>query len=282
MVEEQDEQIITPKRERLVDFYGDQVLVAQGEGEQLYVPLRALSDNLGLKFSAQLARVRRDQVLDAKAILVETHSADGRVRPQICLPLEIVPGWLFGVDTGRVKAELRERLNLYRAECFTVLWNAFKDDVMPASSPTSLTPAEQILQQTEAMYKLALQQVELERQYKVMADYMRGHVQRTNDRLANHDISLTDHEQRLISIELRLDPAANITDAQAAEIALAVKNVAHVMEEHHIAGGGYGKVYSEMYRRYRISSYKNLAQAKYDEVITWLSRWYEEITGEKQ
>ncbi len=271
--------VIRPKHERVVDFYGDHVPVAQGDGEALYIPLHALTDNLGLNFAAQANRVNRDRVLAAKAQLVEVRGADGRVRPQMCLPLEMIPGWLFGVSTNRVKPELQDRLDLYRAECFTVLWNAFKQDVLPTTpQETSLTPAEQILQQTEALYKLAQQQVELERQYKVMADYTKGFIRDTRGRLITHDGVLADHEQRLAGIELRLDPAANITDAQAAEVALAVKNVAHAMEERG-TGGGYGKIYSEMYRRYRISSYKNLAQVKYDEVLAWLGRWYEEVTG---
>jgi hypothetical protein len=97
-----------------------------------------------------------------------------------------------------------------------------------------------------------------------MADYMRGFIQQTNSRLS--------------SLELRLDPAAAISDEQAAELALAVKNVAYAMDERGTSGG-YGKIYSEMYRRYRLSSYKNLPRAKYDEVLAWLSRWYSDITA---
>lgn len=263
------DEVVTPKSERMVDFYGDQVPVAQGDGETLFIPLHALTDNLSLNFAAQANRVRRDRVLAAKVQMVAVRGADGRVRPQMCLPLEMIPGWLFGITTSRVKPELQDRLDLYRAECFTVLWNAFKSDIMPATSPpATLTPAEQVLLQTEALYKLAQQQVELERQYQVMADYTRGFIRDTRSQL-------TDHEQRLVSIELRLDPATNISDEQAAEIALAVKNVAFAMSGD---SQSYGKVYSEMYRRYRISSYKNLPRAKYDEVITWLSRWYDEVT----
>jgi len=59
-----------------------------------------------------------------------------------------------------------------------------------------------------------------------------------------------------------------------------VKNVGNALEQGG-ASGGYAKVYSEMYRRYRVSSYKNLSQAKYDEVLAWLSNWYDEVSGRK-
>ena len=40
---------------------------------------------------------------------------------------------------------------------------------------------------------------------------------------------------------------------------------------------GYAKVYSELYRRYRVSSYKNLPQAKLEEVLRWLGEWAGEL-----
>lgn len=39
----------------------------------------------------------------------------------------------------------------------------------------------------------------------------------------------------------------------------------------------YGKVYSELYRRYRVTTYKNLPRQRYDEALAWLGQWYEEI-----
>ncbi len=274
------EQTVEVVGTKTVDFYGDIIPAAQAGDGDVYVPIRALSLFLGLEPNAQNQRARRDRVLSRRLRSVEIDTGGG---PQkvLCLPLQLIPGWLFGITTGKMGPELQHKLDIYRDECFDVLWRAFRDDIQPAvSQQISLTPAEQNLQQTEALYKLAQQQVELERQYRVMADYTKGFIRDTRGHLTTHDTALAEHEQRLVSIELRLDPAANITDAQAAEIALAVKNVAFAMEERG-SSGGYGKIYSEMYRRYRISSYKNLPGAKYDEVIAWLGRWFEDITKGK-
>lgn len=43
-----EEEAITPRAERIVDFYGDKITVALVGEEELYVPLRALTDYLGL------------------------------------------------------------------------------------------------------------------------------------------------------------------------------------------------------------------------------------------
>lgn len=104
-----------------------------------------------------------------------------------------------------------------------MLWNAFKSDILPTvPQPSDLTPAQQMLQQAEAIYKLAQQQVELEQRYNTMADYMRGFARDTRQQFGQH-------EQRLNALELRLDPASTITEEQAAAITLAVENLAYAL-----------------------------------------------------
>lgn len=218
-----EELTIIPKNERTVNFYGDQVPVAQTGDGTLYVPLRPLTDNLGVTFAGQNERIRRDHVLAAKVRQVRMTGGDGRIREMVCLPLDMIPGWLFGISSTRLKSELQEKLDLYRAECFNVLWNAFKSDILPTvPQPSDLTPAQQMLQQAEAIYKLAQQQVELEQRYNTMADYMRGFVRDTRQQFGQH-------EQRLNALELRLDPASTITEEQATAITLAVKNLAYAL-----------------------------------------------------
>jgi hypothetical protein len=79
-------------------------------------------------------------------------------------------------------------------------------------------------------------------------------------------------------LELHVGPAVPISEQQAAEVALAVKNVGRALGEQS-GKPGYGQVYGELYRRYGISSYKNLPQDRYDEVLAWLKGWHDELTG---
>ncbi len=267
-IEQQVEVSIT----KVVDFYGDQIPAAQGTDNEIYVPLRPVATFLGLNISGQQQRIQRDPVLSKRVRRLRIDSGGGP-QNQMCLPLDLLPGWLFGVSQARVAPDLQDKLNRYREECFKVLWNAFKGDILPAApAPTDLTPAEQALAQAEAVAAIARQQVELERRQQSMAGYMRPFVQQTSRRLA-------DHEQRLVSLELRLDPAANITDEQASELAMTVKNVAYRMGS---ADPDYARVWGAVYRRYRISGYKNLKRKDYDAALEWLSGWYDEIDKKGQ
>jgi len=290
----QSESALVPVQQQVVDFYGDPIPVAQAAEGELYVPLRPLTDFLGLADAPQRRRVLRDPVLAARARAVQMTGSDGRKRIFLCLPLDLLPGWLFGIDTSRVRPELTEKLTRYRAECFRVLWNAFKAEILPSPPLAStLSGAELAVEIAGAVYALAQQQLALERQladeaavraalagrHQALADYTRGFIQETRAAHAQTELVLADTRQRLSALELRLDPKSVITEAQAAELALAVKNVGQRLA----AQGdrqGYAKVYSELYRRYQVSSYKNLPQSKLAEVLAWLAAWYQELGGE--
>ncbi len=137
---------------------------------------------------------------------------------------------------------------------------------------TNLTPAEQILAQAEALVTLARQLVEYERSFNTMADYMRGFVKGTRQQIGQH-------EQRLSALELRLDPANIITEEQAAQLTLAVRNVAYAMGG---TGSDYGKVYGELYRRFSITTYHNLPRIRFDEAMAWLAQRFTDLENQKQ
>ena len=183
----------------------------------------------------------------------------------LALPLKFLPGWLFGVQVSRVKPELRDKILRYQRECYDVLWNAFKADILPGAPmpPSATSGAALALEIAEAVAALARQQLALEGRFDTMAEYLRGYILK--------------NEQRVGALELRLSSGATISEAEAAEIALAVKNVGKALEGQGDRTG-YAKVYSEMYRRYHISSYKNLPAARYQEVLAWLHGWYEELS----
>jgi len=263
---------LVPRRQQTVDFYGDHIPVAQGPDTTLYVALRPIADFLGVDFSSQRRRVLRDEVMAERVRPVLMTAADGRQRELLCLPLDLLPGWLFGVTVSKVRPDLQEKLRRYRGECFRILWEAFTSGVEEsaiAASEGLVSGAALALEMATAVQHLARNQLDMESRLahvagrqEVMADYLRGFISETN--------------QRLTTLERVATPHARVSETQAAEIALAVKNVGQHLAAHGDRGG-YAKVYSELYRRYGISSYKSLPGASYEEVMMWLHGWYREL-----
>ena len=218
-------QALVPIAERSVDFYGDDlqaVLLDTNGQQQVYVPLRQFCDYLGLNWSGQLQRLRRDRVLKDKLSVCVIHTDKLGARDAICLPLELLPGWLFGVSTSRIKPELETKIDRYRLECFAILWRAFEADTQAVARPEQTTDAiaalEQIRTTALAVAQMAEQQIELERKQAA-----------TDQRLDRAAAVVGDIQKRLAVVEKRTAPQQVITDEEAEEVASAVKALAEYL-----------------------------------------------------
>ena len=92
-------------------------LVSTDREPIIYVPIRPICTYLGLSWSGQFERIKRDEVLsDAlRFVRVTPTNPQGGDPEVLCLPLDYLPGWLFGVSASRVRPELKEKIILIPA-----------------------------------------------------------------------------------------------------------------------------------------------------------------------
>jgi hypothetical protein len=261
---------IQPRDERVIDFYGDPITVALA-GDELYVPLRSLTEFLGLEWSSQFRRVQRDEILAGRVARVTMTGADGRQREMICLPLDLLPGWLFGITSSRVRAELQPKLMRYRAEAFRVLWRAFQADMVSATGLAGVpqgggSSLAQIREMGLAIVQMAEQQMALE-----------VRVGEHDGRLDRAASVIKQIERRLTIVEERTAEDTAISEAQAAEIANRVRAIAKTLAEHDRSKNHYQGVFGELYRRFRVSTYKSIRQEQYAAVLAFLDEWHSEV-----
>jgi hypothetical protein len=249
---------LVPADERAVDFYGDELRVYILEGEP-YVPLKPICDYLGVSWNGQRERVHRDPVLSEVTRFARVTRVNVGGRPELlCLPLEYLNGWLFGINASRVKEELRERLIRYQKECYRVLAQAFQGTAV--SSPSSALA--QIRDMALAIANMAEQQMLLEQR-----------VTTTEGRLDKAAVVVGDLSKRLGRLESRLSPGAYITDEQAAEISQRVKALAGLLQEQQPGKNYYQSIFGELYRRFHVSGYRLIRQSQYAEVLAFLDEW---------
>jgi hypothetical protein len=106
-----------------VTFAGATLTTILHEGEE-FAAIRPICDAIGLAWNGQWERISRDDVLSATVRVIRTVAQDGKEREIIALPLKLLNGWLFGIDTSRVKNEaVRARVIEYKRECYDVLHN---------------------------------------------------------------------------------------------------------------------------------------------------------------
>ncbi len=268
-----DETALVPIEERQVEFYGDEITAAlvetTGQGT-IYVPLRPLCDYLGLTWSSQLQRIKRDPVLSEMQTVVVINTVQGP-RETICLPLEYLNGWLFGVSASRVNPALREKVIRYQRDCYKVLSNHFQGEAaIDRSGPAPSAGLLQIREMGLAIVKMAEEQIELER-----------NVNRAHSRLDQAAIVVKALDQRLTTVEKKLNPARLITDDQASEVSQAVKALADYLKSKDASKNHYQSVFTEIYRRYGVSSYKNIQVDQFADVLKFLEEWRSAGAGTK-
>lgn len=123
-----------PSSFALVPFHDTEILAAR-VGEQVRVPMKRFCGTIGLPWDGQRRRIERDEVLREGAVMM-TVPTDGGEQRQTTLPLDLIPGFLFGADASRFAPELRERVRTFRRECFAVLHaHFFRAAAAPALAP---------------------------------------------------------------------------------------------------------------------------------------------------
>lgn len=120
-----------------IPFHGQTIPVFT-QNHQHYVAMKPICENIGLQWEAQFKRIKRNDILNSAISMMEMVAQDGKKRQTLCLPLEYLNGWLFGVDARRVKPQIRERLLQYQRECFQVLAAHF---MQPKQPPAVALPA---------------------------------------------------------------------------------------------------------------------------------------------
>ncbi len=268
-----EEVALVPLDQRTVEFYGDEItaVLIEDDDPQVYVPLRPICEYLGLTWQGQHDRVRRDPVLSDAMRSVSVTLTEAGARTMLCLPLEYLPGWLFGISTNRVRPELQEKITRYRRECFRVLWRAFQSEALARVEPSAPAASSSLIQIREmglAIAQMADSQMALERR--------QGAVETRMDRAAT---VVGELQRRLSKVERRLDPAEVLTDEQASAISNRVKALAMLLTSHDNSKNHYQGIFGELYRRFRVSDYKSLKQERFNQVLEFLDEWYTTAMG---
>lgn len=123
---------LIPVEQKQIEFQGGEItaVMVQDENgrENVYIPLKPLVEGMGLNWSGQRQRIMKNPVLrDVCRSVGVTHTEPNRTRniEMLCIPINHLNGFLFGVNANRVKSEIRPLVLDYQEKCYEVLFNAF-------------------------------------------------------------------------------------------------------------------------------------------------------------
>lgn len=269
-----------PLPQRIVPFYGDELIAAQQTDGTIYVLFTRLCENLGLARWSQVRRVQSHEILNKGFELLTIHTEGGTQAVQ-CLRLDLLPLWMSGLHARRVKPEIQPKLVRYQKEAAVVLWQAFKPQILVEETTVvladniALQQLQHIAEMGRAIAHMAEQQIELQREQQALAGRMNSAARVIKDvqgHLASVDV-------RLGMVEERLTPVTTITDTQATEVSNRVKALAEFLTGKESRKNHYQGIFAELYRRFGVSSYKLIRHDQFTAVLQFLDDWWMSASG---
>jgi len=314
------ERALVPVQVSQIDFYGDglTVVLVEIDGErQVLVPLRQFCQYLGVDWASQYQRTKRDEILAREMMSVVITTTLMPVRGQrqsysaLCLPLDLLPGWLFTISPSRVKPEYRERVQRYRGLCYRALWRAFqRGELFPVEELTSVEASastiagshdlrvvalsEQIetlsaivalmqehkaalLAEGSAMEVVAANQQELMTQTTMISSQLDYMVTLLEGLLGRQETSET--------VVARIDErTAHLTPQHAQYVREMVDRIVQEIDRRSPGrpltyAQVYAQVYGRLKRHFRVAKYDQVSDERFEEVKTWLQEEWRRVCG---
>jgi len=109
----------------LVTFHKKKIIVFSDDFKQ-FVAIKPVCENIGIQWEAQLKRLKRDEKFNSTMSIMDMVGSDGKRREMVCLPLEVFPGWLYTINTSRIRNKVtRKMLVSYQLQATRVLYEHF-------------------------------------------------------------------------------------------------------------------------------------------------------------
>ncbi len=270
-----------------VEMLGDSIPAYKTVDGSIFLPINTLCEYLGLDRSAQVRRIKRDESLSEELTELEIETTQGLRQVQL-LRLEVVPYWLAGVTVSKVKPELREKLKGYKRWVVQKVYEAFMRELANETQPSqNLKNLIGLRELGQALVQLADEQIAIEQQQQILSERQNAmsdqlvltteEVFKLKERVDNAAQVVGNALTRIKRLETRTSVGA-LTEEQAAEISLVVKQVAtELAKREQKEGNPYQRVFTTLYQRYNVSSYKLLSSEQFQSAITWLNEWYQSL-----
>jgi hypothetical protein len=267
-----------PLPQHLVPFYDDTLMAVQRPDGIIFVSFTRLCENIGLSRQSQARRIQGHTVLN-EGFITLTVETEGGPQAIYCLRLDLVTLWLATVQAAKAKLEVQQKLVRYQREAAVVLWQAFqnqivtKDTIQPPQTSTAIQELQHIAEMARAIAQLAEQQIELQREQQSFRHEVSERLMRAGHVVKGMRLDIADLQIRLGDVEALVRPGAPISKVQAAEVSQRVKALAELLTSKERGKNFYQGIFGELYRRFGVSSYTDIPQEQYTEVLAFLDDW---------
>lgn len=267
--------------QRTVPFLDDELRAALTSGGSIYISLPGMCRALGLNTQAQLRRIMRTPSL-LNALRIMSLETRGGAQQVNCLRVDKVALWLAGVETLSVKPAFRAKIEAYQEELAPVAMQVFlrmagitTAQLVPASAdPQAPILAEQIDSLLDVLTFL--------REHLAAVLSLPGQVEGIALQLGQAITLLGSLAERQSSTETqlaRIDARTQrLTPAHAREVQTMVDRIVRETKRLPIPLT-YATIYGRLKHRFRVGSYSEVPDGKFDELIAYLGNELQQATS---
>jgi hypothetical protein len=268
---------LIPTDQDTVPFYGHELIAVMLPDGRICAVMRSLAGGLGLNLQSQLRHIRGRAALADGLVAVRVDTEGGPQTMQ-ALTLDVLPGWLFSVDERRVKPEAQPDVILFQRECVRILAEHFahkRQLALPA--PQSVVPADpqlagQVTALTEQIDTLS-GAVNLMREHLAALLSLPGQVAGLSEQMSEAVTMLGSLAERQDAAEAQLAQVDARTQRLSPPHACQVQEMVDrmVRETKRLpAPLSYAIIYGRLKHRFRVGSYKEADDGRFDELMVYL------------
>lgn len=276
IVSAEQPRIFRTDEQEIVSFHGRPIVAVRLDDGRIVITLQSLCEGMGLNTQAQVRRAERTEALAGEVAYPWLETEYGP-QEQPALVLDVLPGWLMGVETRRIKGEAHDTILAYQREAYGVLYRHFATRGLALPAPQTAITANpqlagqvaQIVEQIDTLNgAINLMREHLEALLTLPGQVagIAGQLDETRalvEALATRQDSTETHLAAVDERTQRLTPAhtravQELVDRMVRETKRAAAPLT------------YATIYGRLKHRFRVGSYKEVPDDRFDELMTYL------------
>jgi hypothetical protein len=158
-----------------------------------HVAMRPIVEGIGLNWASQYVKLAKENKKFSCCDIATTGS-DGKQYEMLCIPLEMLEGWLYSVNANKIPdLTARGRVELYQRECSKALHQYWQNGiaVRPGAAVTSTDPMiavwQSFISAREEQLKLDARQSKLESKFEAAQAETKADIQQLKCEVNHHD-----------------------------------------------------------------------------------------------
>jgi len=256
--QEQESRALIPIEQQTILFRNRPLVVVRLPDGRPGVVLRWICENLHIDPAAQVARIKRTEIIADDLVYVQVQT-EGGFQTMPTLVLDAAPYWLATIDTKRVK-DTEQRLEIlhYQKGAVAALF-AWASSQKAVAAPSNLVPSEPIIEPMRPAPDASLDDwIEYHQQMTAVLEWRRD----VDQWRGGVDKRLEGLETVTSTILKRLGPPP-LTPAHQSLVQY------YVNQLHTATNNTHASIQSHLRLAFSVPSYKEIPEAEWGKVVNW-------------